>query len=260
MPEYNNMTLQLPSTVGLSAGSHVAANKAFTGVWNYLDTLVQAQGSENAFVLPPYTDLVYPTINSAINPIEPDQYLIREIVSHLFPRDYLESIGKSIQSSGQPLLLLLEMMVAGHREIPGREFENFWNHVLELNGYEEKVQLIWWNLLPKDESVEQARIVTAVQSNIMLIDEARERLGLPKLTDEERKLLYEEVDIKNRRQKQGQENNGNTNGVTAVQLQNAAVWDGVSTSDDVDEKIMKELQAKAGIVAKVMKDYGIVSG
>ena len=94
----------------------------------------------------------------------------------------------------------------------------------------------------------------------MLIDEARERLGLPKLTDEERKLLYEEVDIKNRRQKQGQENNGNTNGVTAVQLQNAAVWDGVSTSDDVDEKIMKELQAKAGIVAKVMKDYGIVSG
>ena len=260
MPEYNNMTLQLPSTVGLSAGSHVAANKAFTGVWNYLDTLVQAQGSENAFVLPPYTDLVYPTVNTAINPIEPDQYLIREIVSHLFPRDYLESIGKSIQSSGQPLLLLLEMMVAGHREIPGREFENFWNHVLELNGYEEKVQLIWWNLLPKDESVEQARIVTAVQSNIMLIDEARERLGLPKLTDEERKLLYEEVDIKNRRQKQGQENNGNTNGVTAVQLQNAAVWDGVSTSDDVDEKIMKELQAKAGIVAKVMKDYGIVSG
>lgn len=260
LPEYNNMTLQLPSQVGLAAGSSIAANKAFTGVWNYLDNLVQAQGSENAFVLPPYTDLVYPTINSAINPIEPDQYLIREIISHLFPRDYLESIGKSIQSSGQPLLLLLEMMVAGHREIPGREFEAYWNNILELNGYEETVQIVWWNLLPKDESVEQARIVTAVQSNIMLIDEARQKLGLPKLTDQERKLLYEEVNIKNNREKQGQENKGNTNGVTAVQMQNASLWGGdVTTSDDIDSVIMSELVSKSGIVAKVMKQYGLTS-
>lgn len=166
-----------------------------TAIWDYLKDIVRlGQGSDNVFAMPPGTHLEYPSISSAKNVTELDQYLSREIVKHLLPNDVLEQLGASISSTSAPVLELFKIYVNSKRERAAQPFEEFHTWWLDYhNGFEDwTVTLEWWPWLQKDEAKETAEYREDFKEGAMPINEYRAKRNLPPLSDQEKEVLFQE--------------------------------------------------------------------
>lgn len=151
-------------------------------VWDYLDKVIKAQSSDTAFLMPPGTSLDYPTL-SARPPIEIDQYLIREITTHLIPVHLFDTIGNSIGTSSQPALELFQLVVNGWREICAKPYEDFFTKILELNGFEGgwSCEFQWWPIVPVDKAQVHREAVDTLINGACTINEYRGKHDLPPL-------------------------------------------------------------------------------
>lgn len=159
---------------------------------NYAKDLVTNQSGETAKVSLPGMKLEYPNISMPLNPIDPDQYLKREIIEHFFARDILEVTTQAISASSAPGKLLLDQIVAGYREVNGKPWESFINNWLEINGFELKCEFLYWDITPKDQAAERKHMLDSLKAGSMLINEYRRLNGLREYTDEELERLFNE--------------------------------------------------------------------
>ncbi len=155
--------------------------------------LVEAQGYDTAYGVPPMVRLKFPNISMPLNPWDVDQYLKQEILNFVFAKDVTESLAQAISVSSSPTKAVIDAIVAAERETWGSPFERFFNeHWLAANGFDIEMYFDWWNYTPVDIDQEARNTREDRKAGIMLINEARAKRGLVPLTDEERALLYEE--------------------------------------------------------------------
>ena len=166
-------------------------------VWTYLKNIIQAQSTDTAFVMPAGTNLEYPSL-SARPPIEIDQYLIREITTHLIPVNILDTLGSSISKSSAPALELFQHIVNGWRETCARPFEEFYSKILELNGFEGwTCELDWWPLIPEDKAEVHKEYFEGLSLGAVTINEYRKAHGLPELDETAKAELEGETNTRN---------------------------------------------------------------
>jgi hypothetical protein len=152
-------------------------------VWSYLDKVIKAQSTDTAFLMPPGTKLDYPTL-SARPPIEIDQYLIREITSHLIPVNILDTLGSAISKSSTPALELFQLIVNGWREICARPFEEFYSKLLEDNGFIGwTCEFQWWPIVPEDKAQVHREALDGAMNRLITVNEYRAIHSLPELDD-----------------------------------------------------------------------------
>lgn len=153
------------------------------------EEILQAGPEENAFLLPVGLRMDFPSVPIPVNPQDPDSYIRDEIRDHFFPKDWFEQSSQAISSTSNPLKVLMDMMLGGHRETNGVPWERFWTQWLQDNGYKGyKFTFDWWDLAPKDQLAERAQDRSDVIAGIMTDDEARANRDppLPPLTPEQR--------------------------------------------------------------------------
>jgi len=154
-----------------------------TGVWTYLNELVQKQSTDTAFLVPPGANISYPAAG-VTPPIETDQYLKREIYTHLIPTSLLDTIGSSLTASSQPALEFFELIANGWREVCAAPFESFYTKLLEENGFEGyECTLEWWSIKPADDAAEYGKTITSLKEGMITINEARKQAGLSELNE-----------------------------------------------------------------------------
>jgi hypothetical protein len=152
-------------------------------LWTYLDQVIKAQSTDTAFLMPPGTELQYPAIN-ARSPIEIDQYLRREIYTHLVPTNMLDTLGSAISKSSAPALEFFLFLASGWREICAAPYEEFDSNLLEINGFSGyKVNYIWWDITPKDPKQVHSEAVDGLINRAISINEYREIHDMPPLDD-----------------------------------------------------------------------------
>lgn len=165
-----------------------------TELWDYLKQIIQAQSTDTAFAMPPGTSLDYPSL-SARPPIEIDQYLIREITTHLIPVNILDTLGSSISKSSAPALELFQHIVNGWRETCARPFEEFYTKILELNGFVDgwTVEFDWWPLIPEDKAQVHKEAFESLTLNAITKNEYRKMHGWAELDEAGKAELEQEA-------------------------------------------------------------------
>lgn len=161
-------------------------------LWNYLKDLIQKQSTDTAFLVPPGANVSYPA--AGVNPpIEVDQYLKREIYTHLIPMQLMDTLGSAISKSAQPMLEFFELICSGWREVCAKPFEDFYTNLLETNGFEGyNVEFAWWDIKPADKQADFARTLASLDAGMITLNEAREREGLPALKETNTTALIDE--------------------------------------------------------------------
>lgn len=159
---------------------------------NYAKDLIMSQGSETAKVSMPGMHLEYPNISMPLNPLDPDQYLKKEIIEHFFARDILEVTSQAISATNAPVKALLDQLVSGYREVNGAPWEAFWNKFLEENGFDLRCQFQYWDITPKDIAAERAHMIMSLNAGTMLVNEYRRMNGWPEYDDAQMEQLKAE--------------------------------------------------------------------
>ena len=182
-------------TGALPGEGKTVGDAMFSQLWELGSMIAQEPSPDVATVIPNGIDIDWQRPSVPLNPIEIDQYLIREAVSHIFPRDVLEVLSSAISTSAAPLLDLLKIMVQGWQQIVSIPFEaRVWTRMLELNGYEGyRAELEWASIIPEDPNKEIERTLAYFHAHIITLDEARARLGLPPLDEAGKKQLFDEL-------------------------------------------------------------------
>lgn len=164
--------------------------------------LVEAQGYDTAYSVPPMVRLKFPNISMPLNPWDVDQYLKQEILNFVFAKDVTESLAQAISVSSSPTKAVIDAIVAAERETWGSPFERFFNeHWLEANGFDIQMYFEWADWTPADKKAEAEMTRADMTAGLITINEARQRQGyapLGKVTidgveRDERDLLYEEI-------------------------------------------------------------------
>lgn len=184
-------------TSAIPGASSNTADIMLTDLWAYATDLVANQSADLAVAVPKGIELSWDSGNVAFNPVEVDTYLIKEAISHIFPRDMLEITTQAISTSSAPLLQLLKMMVQGWQNMCSRAFQDeLWTQFLEYNGFTGwRVELEWNDLIPQDEQQKQTLALQRFTNHVITLDEARESLGLSPLDEEERAVIMEELKL-----------------------------------------------------------------
>lgn len=182
-------------TGALPGEGRTIGDAMFSQLWELGAAIAQEPSPDVATVVPNGIDIEWQRPSVPLNPTDIDQYLIREAVSHIFPRDVLEVLSNAISTSAAPLLDLLKIMVQGWQQICSIPFENkVWTKMLELNGYEGyRVEMEWASIIPEDPRVKVEQALTFFNAHIITLDEARNMLGLPPLDEEGKKQLFDEM-------------------------------------------------------------------
>lgn len=174
----------------------------FTQLWDIARVVGESQSSDIAVVVPKGVDVDWQRPAVPINITEYDQYLIREAVNHIFPRDTLEVFTSSITTTTTPLLELLKILVEGWQQVCAIEFEDeLWTKFAVVNGFENyRIELEWAPPIPEDKAQTDREWLEKFNNHVITLDEYREAVGLPPLNDDEsrttiydRKTIYEEL-------------------------------------------------------------------
>lgn len=175
------MLTQISSAV---PGSTVTPmDNMLTDLWEMARVVVENQNSDTAVAIPEGIKLDWERPSIPFNPTEIDQYLIKEAIYHIFPRDILEVAAQAISTTSSPLLELLKMMVQGWQSLCSIQFENLiWNKFLELNGYEGyRIEMDWASLIPPDQQKVETLAIQKFNMHVITLNEARSEIGLPQL-------------------------------------------------------------------------------
>lgn len=167
-----------------------------TELWNYVSEVIKSQSTDTAFLMPPGTNLSYPAV-SAKSPIEVDQYLRREIYTHLIPTTLLDTLGSAISKSSQPAMDFFGLLVNSWREINTADFEAFDTKLLQDNGFELDVRYVWWEISPKDPAQVHKEAFEGLSLGAISINEYREMHDMPPLDEAGKAELEDETNTRN---------------------------------------------------------------
>jgi len=186
-----------PKQLSALPGSNATrTDDMFTQLWDYAVPVAQNLSSDLATVVPKGIEVNWQKAPVPINPTEFDQYIIREITSHIFPRDAVEFLGSAISTSSEPLLDLLKLMVQGWQSMCSVPFEQYlWNEFLERNGFEGyRIELDWAPLVSPDKTKETMLVLQKFTLHVITLKEARTELGL-ETSDEDYATMIQELGI-----------------------------------------------------------------
>jgi len=216
-------------TTLMPGGTSSPSDGVFTQLWEYMSKVVENQSADQAILIPDGAEVKWQSVNAAIDPTVPDAYLIREAILHLFPRDFVDVIAQSISTTSTPLVLLLKMIIQGWQQIVSIPFEEkIWTEFLALNGYEGyRVELEWASVVPVDEEKRDRLAMQEFLAHVITLDQARAKMGLPPLSDEERVQIYEELDVWRSGRDGRDQANEAFGGTTAVAEGNEEVGDAI---------------------------------
>jgi hypothetical protein len=180
----------------LPGASSTDGDDYFTQLWGYANALAENVTTDAATVIPNGINYDYQRPSIPINPTEPDQYIIREIISHIFPRDILDVLGSAISTSSAPLLDLLKLMVQGWQAICSMPFEqDIWTAFVNKNGFDKyRIELEWAPLVTPDKSKEDSLTLQKLNLHVITVKEARTELGYD-TTDEDFNEIVKELGI-----------------------------------------------------------------
>ena len=100
-----------------------------------------------------------------------DEYLKKEIVAQLMPRDFIEQNGQAISKSAGPLLDLVMMVVHAWRDVISEPFEQLYNQILEANGFTGwKCKFIYEDPDISDKGAEAERSLKACIAGLITLD------------------------------------------------------------------------------------------
>jgi hypothetical protein len=171
------------------------SDRMYTQLWDQGCIIAENQTADVGIVYPEGIDVDWQRPSIPINPTEFDQYLIRETVSHIFPRDALEVLSPSMSTNSNPLLELLKHMVSGWQQICAIPFENdLWTKFLIVNGFDDyRIELEWSPPVPEDIAQRNAEELNRFNNHVISWDEYRANVGLPPLMDEQKEQVYDEM-------------------------------------------------------------------
>jgi hypothetical protein len=246
--------LPMPVTSAVPGGSSTPADVMLTDLWDMARVLVENQNSDIAVAVPEGIKLEWERPSIPFNPTEIDSYLVKEAISHIFPRDILEVASQAISTSSAPLLELLKMMVQGWQSLCSIKFETeLWNKFLVLNGYDGyRITLDWTPLLPEDTDKTHTRTIKLFEDHIITLDEARLQVGLSPLSDEERETIVKELQMWRSPQNIGQ-NQQVPNEELSPEVKMQMNFDGFSTTQSLDKEVQKILSSVEPDVMEVLK-------
>jgi len=196
--------VQVPVTSAVPGAGSTPADLYLTDLWEMARVLVENQSSDIAVAVPEGIKLEWERPSIPFNPTEIDQYLIKEAIYHIFPRDILDVAAQAISTTSSPLLELLKMMVQGWQSLCSIKFENdLWNKFLKLNGYEGyRIEMDWTSLIPPDQQRIETLALQKFNSHVITANECRVEMGLPPLDPApwmenltEREILEKEITI-----------------------------------------------------------------
>jgi len=262
-------------TTAMPGAGTTPNDQIYTDLWEYATLLVQNQSSDTAIAVPEGVDFQYQNIPISLDPTVPDSYLIRELISHIFPRDVLEVLSQSISTTSAPLLELLKMMIQGWQAVCSTPFEKVWTEFAQKNGFDlYEVYFDWAPFIPDDPANEHKLALEKFMVHTITLDEYRESIGLDPLDKAQRVVIYEELTrwkspAQPPQQQFGQagasedgdmgptptEGNELTQPTDLVQEEQKLneVFDGVRTSATLDEELMGILRDTGSIAMKVLK-------
>lgn len=189
----------------LPGSSETLADDMMTQLWTYAEALAQNVSADMATVVPEGINYDWQRPTVPINPTDPDQYIIREIIGHIFPRDVLDVLGSAISTSSQPLLDLLKLMVQGWQALCSVPFEtDLWTKFLEYNGFEGyRIELEWAPLVSPDKQKDVSMALQKFNLHLITLKEARSEVGLETSEEDEAKLKEEYTFYRTGGQQQG---------------------------------------------------------
>lgn len=153
--------------------------------------LAKNYGKDTCTIFWPEHEPIWPDQNlSSADIIQPDEYLKREILNHLIPRDWIEQNEQAVSKSSTPLLKLVMLVVNGWREIVSEPFQRLYTNILEANGFQGwAVEFEYSGPDIRDGYQEHMLALEAFKAGAITLDRFYEETGRRPLTDSEREQL-----------------------------------------------------------------------
>ena len=229
-------------TATTTGGDTDAGAAEYGWKWNYAVNLAKRQSRVNRVVVPGDIDIIWPDLKLALNPLEPDHYFIQEIIDHLVPVDVLKQMGTSLSKSSKELLVYIQLIMGGYRELIGMPFMDLMTYILNINGYEGWfVEPVWINLTPPDVAQDKTHSLETLKAGGITIRRYYKETGRDPLDEENKELeeLYAEQALRFGKPMAPQ--------IPGMQA--------MSASANIDSMEML-LDAKKGGMMKILDDYG----
>ena len=171
----------------------MASNPA---VWSFDEAFKQGKkiiknwGKDTVIVTPSRIQLKPLNFTVPLNPMDVIDHFERRILYTIIARDFTEQMGQAISHSAAPGLSLLTLMARNEQDEISEPFCEWWNKILEANGYEGwRVTIEWRDLTEDSEDQMYMRSEIAAKVGAWTIDEIREIAGWEPLTDDQRDEL-----------------------------------------------------------------------
>lgn len=158
-------------------------------VWSFDEAFKQGKkiiknwGKDTVIVTPSRIQLKPLNFTVPLDPMAIIDHFERRILYTIIARDFTEQMGQAISQSGAPGLSMLVLMARNEQDEIAEPFCEWWEKILEANGYEGwSVSIEWRDLTEDTEDQMYMRSEIAAKVGAWTIDEIREIAGWEPLT------------------------------------------------------------------------------
>jgi hypothetical protein len=243
-------TLKNAAGVPITAADPEGKGRSRQTVANlWADNLLKTWDSSNAFKLLEEHELVFPPNRIGSDTTKPDEYFKKEILQHLIARDFIEQNNGAMSASSDPLIDFFMLVVNSWRPIVTKPWEQMFNAVLGLNGFEGwTMEYVMETPDFRDSNSKHVNSLAALQAHAISLARFCEETNRPAPTEEERAQILEEAKFIGKAATP-QMPFGQGEAEPVPPQQNAA-------KDDVEEPAMELLKMKSKIAIEELKHYG----
>jgi hypothetical protein len=244
-------TLKNAAGVPITAADPEGKGRSRQTVANlWADNLLKTWDSSNAFKLLEEHELVFPPNRIGSDTTKPDEYFKKEILQHLIARDFIEQNNGALSASSDPLIDFFMLVVNSWRPIVTKPWEQMFNTVLGLNGFEGwTMEYVMETPDFRDSNSKHVNSLAALNAHAISLARFCEETNRPAPTEEERAQILEEAKFIGKLAAP-QIPFGQSEAEPIQPQQNAA-----SGKDD-PEPAMELLKQKSKIAIEELKHYG----
>lgn len=155
--------------------------------------VVQKWSTTTSTLLYPGESIESPPIRIALDPVMVHKYLKTDIVTHFIPRYVTDTEGSSLTSTGESILSLMAKIGKGWRSVLAPFIINFFNLVLEKNGFMdlEIGRCKWPQIETDDKEMVFSQAMASVEQAIIPRSRFLKIMGWDQLTKDEQAELEE---------------------------------------------------------------------
>jgi hypothetical protein len=180
------------------AGEGTDMGGSYSPWWIYGVNLAKMQGKDNRTVIPDDIDIIWPDLKLALNPMEADHYFIQEIIDQLVPIDVLKQMGTSLSKSSKELLLYIQLIMGGYRDMMATPFTDLMTYILNINGYEGWwVESVWVSLAAPDVQADRTYSLDTFKAGGLTVARLYKETNRDPLEEGELEILFDEIAKRN---------------------------------------------------------------